>query len=66
MTVLDTKGHPIPITASFGLAVLQSGERPDSVIDRADRAMYAGKTAGRNCVRISSVADKISDQLAAS
>jgi diguanylate cyclase (GGDEF)-like protein len=53
LSVLDTNGRPIPITASFGLAVLEPGERPDSVIDRADRAMYAGKSAGRNCVRVS-------------
>jgi two-component system cell cycle response regulator len=53
MTVVDAQGDPIRVTASFGLAVLDPGETVDSVIDRADRAMYAGKTAGRNCVRIS-------------
>ena len=53
LTVHDHTGDPIPVTASFGLAVLESGESIESVIDRADRAMYAGKTAGRNCVRVS-------------
>jgi two-component system cell cycle response regulator len=53
MVVSDSNGKPIPVTASFGIAVLEPNELPDSVIDRADRAMYAAKTAGRNCIRLS-------------
>jgi two-component system cell cycle response regulator len=65
MTVPDSRGAPIPVTASFGLAVLEPGENVESVIDRADRAMYAGKTAGRNCVRIAPAMQKTYGQAAA-
>jgi len=53
MEVADATGQQIPVTASFGVAILDSNEHSDSIIDRADRAMYAAKTAGRNCVRLS-------------
>jgi two-component system cell cycle response regulator len=65
LSVLDHTGDPIPVTASFGLAVLESGESIESVIDRADRAMYAGKTAGRNCVRVSPATQRTYGQHAA-
>ena len=64
LTVLDHSGSPIPVTASFGIAVLEAGESIESVIDRADRAMYAGKTAGRNCVRLSPVTQRAYGQAA--
>ena len=51
MSVCDGDGHPIPVTASFGIADCEPADGPDSIIDRADRQMYAAKTAGRNCVR---------------
>jgi diguanylate cyclase (GGDEF)-like protein len=40
------------VSASFGLAVLptDAGE-PDELLRRADRALYAAKEGGRNCVR---------------
>jgi two-component system cell cycle response regulator len=47
-TVPDNRGERIPVTASIGLACLEPGETTDSFVDRADRAMYAAKTAGRN------------------
>jgi len=53
MEVADATGQQIPVTASLGVAILDSNEHSDSIIDRADRAMYAAKTAGRNCVRLS-------------
>ena len=65
MAVLDHTGDPIPVTASFGVAVLESGESIESVIDRADRAMYMGKTAGRNCVRLSPATQRAYGQTAA-
>jgi diguanylate cyclase (GGDEF)-like protein len=52
--VKDTAGELIPVTASVGLAVYEAGEGLDSLIDRADRAMYAAKSGGRN--RVSMVA----------
>ncbi len=38
------------ITASFGVAVYQPGDMPSSLIERADRCLYAAKHAGRNRV----------------
>jgi predicted signal transduction protein with EAL and GGDEF domain len=51
MVVSDGEGRTIPVTASFGVADFERGDGPDTIIDRADRAMYSAKTAGRNCVR---------------
>jgi len=51
MVAVDGNGHPIAVTASIGVADFQLGDTADSVIDRADRSMYAAKTAGRNRVR---------------
>ncbi len=42
----------VHITASFGLALLDPDTPVETSIDRADKAMYAAKSAGRNCVRI--------------
>ncbi len=44
--------EPIHVTASFGLAPLQPDVPVETSIDRADKALYAAKSAGRNCVRI--------------
>lgn len=40
------------MTASFGIAVLDPGDTFESVLRRADRALYAAKLAGRNCVML--------------
>ncbi len=40
----------VDVTGSFGVAQLCPGETMESLIDRADRAMYAAKTGGRNRV----------------
>jgi diguanylate cyclase len=39
----------IAITVSGGLATIQSNERVEGLIHRADLALYAAKAAGRNC-----------------
>lgn len=42
----------IAYTASFGVACLQSADKdPEALLHAADRALYAAKAAGRNCVR---------------
>lgn len=38
------------ITASFGLTLNQQNDTIDSIIQRADKALYAAKNNGRNCV----------------
>ncbi|MDA5193562.1 GGDEF domain-containing protein [Govanella unica] len=38
------------ITMSYGVALYVPGESPDSFVARADRALYAAKARGRNCV----------------
>ena len=44
------KDEPIHIEASFGLAILDPDIPVEKSIDRADKALYAAKAAGRNCV----------------
>lgn len=41
------------ITASFGVAILQSDETAASLIRRADKALYQAKAQGRDCVIMS-------------
>ena len=38
------------VTASFGVAQLRPDDTPNSLIERADRGLYAAKHAGRNTV----------------
>jgi two-component system cell cycle response regulator len=48
--ILDASGEPVPVTASFGVATFKSDDTIDTLVDRADRAMYEAKTSGRNRV----------------
>ncbi|HVV49419.1 MAG TPA: GGDEF domain-containing response regulator [Polyangia bacterium] len=50
MKVASPAGELLEVTASIGLATYQPGDQLDSLIDRADRAMYSAKTSGRNRV----------------
>jgi diguanylate cyclase len=43
-------GKPVFATASFGITLLDPGVSIEESIDRADKAMYAAKAGGRNCV----------------
>jgi diguanylate cyclase len=40
--------EPVHVTASFGLVPLEPGVSIENSIDRADKALYAAKAAGRN------------------
>jgi len=41
--------HPAPtVTASFGFAQYETGDTPDTLIKRADQALYKAKILGRN------------------
>lgn len=42
----------VGVRATFGVAVAEKGEAIDAVLERADRALYAGKAAGRDRVAI--------------
>lgn len=43
-------GRRLPVTTSIGCATCVAGERLESLVDRADRALYAAKREGRNRV----------------
>ncbi|MBL8260673.1 MAG: GGDEF domain-containing protein [Candidatus Competibacteraceae bacterium] len=43
------RGVTIPVTISCGLAAFETGDSPESVFERADKALYQAKRAGRNC-----------------
>jgi len=48
----DFDGAPIRVTISQGLAEFPAhGRTPEALIASADRALYAAKAAGRNCVK---------------
>lgn len=54
-----TKTHPfthqdteVMVTTSVGVAQLQQDESVDSLIGRADEALYRAKNGGRNCVKM--------------
>ncbi len=44
-------GASIQVTASFGVAELDPNLPVEAALDRADKALYAAKGAGRNCAR---------------
>jgi diguanylate cyclase (GGDEF)-like protein len=52
-TPLVQEGQTIPITVSIGIAAL-SGADADAALDRADKALYRAKKAGRDRVELES------------
>ena len=48
---IQAGGAVVRPTVSIGAATSAAGEDADAMLDRADRALYAAKAAGRNCVR---------------
>jgi diguanylate cyclase (GGDEF)-like protein len=46
------EGTPLRITISIGVACLQGDENLDTLVSRADTALYQAKRDGRNCVRV--------------
>ncbi len=49
---LDTQAGPIIVTASIGVALVLPEDTPDSVVQRADAAMYRSKHEGRDRVTL--------------
>jgi len=55
LTALNT--HPFPLTCSIGVATFPiHASIPSDLVVAADTALYAAKTAGKNCVRMASPA----------
>jgi diguanylate cyclase (GGDEF)-like protein len=52
----NANGEVFHITVSLGVAQLQPQESADTLVSRADEALYAAKHAGRDCVMASPVA----------
>lgn len=52
---LDGVEEPLRITVSMGIARLRLGETADSWIERADRALYQAKDAGRDRVEVDAI-----------
>ncbi|MBI3793426.1 MAG: GGDEF domain-containing protein [Nitrospinae bacterium] len=50
--LVEREGRVVTMTASFGAAQKKPGESMDSLIHRADLAMYSAKEAGRNNSRL--------------
>lgn len=53
---------PFQITVSFGISQFVADDNMDAVFERADKALYAAKTLGRNQIRIESAVSKKKDK----
>lgn len=47
---INASGVPVRVTASQGIAISNGSEDTQTVIERADSALYAAKRAGRDCI----------------
>jgi diguanylate cyclase (GGDEF)-like protein/PAS domain S-box-containing protein len=49
---VEWAGAVIPVRASVGVSTVRAGDTVETLLARADAALYAAKDAGRDCVRI--------------
>ena len=49
---LNLEGFEVSVTTSIGLAYAQANADPDSLVKRADKALYEAKAAGRDCFSV--------------
>ena len=49
---IQSGGASLDVTVSIGIAQARPNETVNSLIERADTALYAAKSAGRNCVHV--------------
>lgn len=52
LTIPSNTTEPLRITASFGLTQFDPHQSVEEAITRADQALYAAKSSGRNCCRL--------------
>ncbi|MDH3578792.1 MAG: diguanylate cyclase [Gammaproteobacteria bacterium] len=48
---MNSRDTQLMVTMSLGVAQARDGDTVDTLIERADQALYAAKRAGRDCVR---------------
>jgi diguanylate cyclase (GGDEF)-like protein len=47
---IDTNGHQLKVTMTFGVSESIPGLRMERLIQIADERLYKGKQSGKNCV----------------
>ncbi|GAA4502103.1 GGDEF domain-containing protein [Gluconacetobacter tumulicola] len=52
-TIISFDQHQIPVTCSIGVALSTEADSAETLIHRADQALYRAKQSGRNRVEIS-------------
>lgn len=55
---IDTGQHRFSFTTSIGAHRPLTPQTPDAMLQQVDRALYAAKAAGRNCVRLSAAKEE--------